>query len=295
MQYEPIAHSPTNPRDHSMKPSRRNDVFAKICKNLGRSICKYRMIGPGDRLLVGLSGGKDSLVLMHALTRLQARAPIKFSVTAVNVDMGFAEFDGAGLDRYCAAQGWTFERVQFPAGRRLVQEKMGKKSPCALCSRLRRGQLHGAADRLGCNVIVLGQHLDDLCVSLLMSLFRGNGLKTMGPHVPADGGSKRLIRPLCETAERMMLEAAADFQFPKFGCCDYSDRMEKSGDRAFLERLLEQLEARFPNIRHTMLESMGSLRLNHLLDLRHLTLPPALTIPALAADQEAEDGDLGWG
>ena len=272
-----------------MKSLRRNDVFAKICKNLGRCVCKYRMIEPGDHILLGLSGGKDSLVLMHALTRLQARAPIKFAVTAVNVDMGFAEFDGAGLDRYCAAQGWNFERIQFPTGRQLVQEKMGKKSPCALCSRLRRSQLHGAADRLGCNVIALGQHLDDLCVSLLMSLFRGNGLKTMGPHVPADGGRKRLIRPLCETAERMMIEAAADFQFPTFGCCDYSDRMEKSGDRAFLERLLAQLETRFPNIRHTMLESMSSVRLNHLLDLRHLTLPPTLVPGAAAGEDEEEE------
>jgi len=273
-----------------MKPARRNDVFAKICKNVGRTACKYRMIEPGDRILVGLSGGKDSMVLMHALTRLQARAPIKFYVTAVNVDMGFAEFDGAGLDRYCAAQGWDFERIQFPTGMTLVKEKMGKKSPCALCSRLRRGQLHGAADRLNCNVIALGQHLDDLCVSLLMSLFRGNGLKTMGPNVAADGGKKRLIRPLCETAEQMMIEAAAAFQFPTFGCCDYSDRMEKSGDRAFLERLLEQLAARFPNIRHTMLESMGSVRLNHLLDLRHLTLPPTL-VPG-EGDEDAEE-ELG--
>ena len=269
-------------------PSRRHDVFAKICRNVGRTACKYGMIAPGDRILLGLSGGKDSLVLMHALTRIQARAPFEFSVTAVNVDMGFAEFDGPGLDRYCAAQGWNFERVQFPAGMKLVKEKMGKKSPCALCSRLRRGQLHGAADRLGCNVIALGQHLDDLCVSLLMSLFRGNGLKTMGPHVAADGGRKRLIRPLCETAEQMMIEAAAEFNFPKFGCCDYSDRMEKSGDRAFLERLLDQLAARFPNIRHTMLESMGSVRLNHLLDLRHLTLPPALTPDAAEEEDEAD-------
>lgn len=267
-----------------MKTPRRHDVFAKICRNAGRTAAKYRMIGPGDRILVGLSGGKDSLVLMHALTRIRARAPFDFSVTAVNVDMGFDEFDGAGLDRYCAAQGWAFERVRFPAGMKLVKEKMGRKSPCALCSRLRRGQLHAAADRLGCNVIALGQHLDDLCVSLLMSLFRGNGLKTMGPHVAADGGRKRLIRPLAETAERMMVAAAADFDFPKFGCCDYSDRMEKSGDRAFLERLLDRLEARFPNIRHTMLESMGSVRLGHLLDLRHLALPPA-------AGGEAEDED----
>ena len=83
-----------------MKLARRNDVFAKICKNVGRTACKYRMIEPGDRILVGLSGGKDSMVLMHALTRLQARAPFDFSVTAVNVDMGFAEFDGPNAGEF---------------------------------------------------------------------------------------------------------------------------------------------------------------------------------------------------
>jgi len=122
------------------------------------------------------------------------------------------------------------------------------------------------ADRLGCNRIALGQHREDLCVSLLMSLFRGGGLKTMGPHVPADGGSKRLIRPLCYASKAVINQAAANFGIPKIKSCPYLDELEKDGDRAFCERLLVELEGRFGDLRQCMLASMKHVEPQHLLD-----------------------------
>jgi tRNA 2-thiocytidine biosynthesis protein TtcA len=258
-----------------MRNPHRHDAFAVICKLAGRAIGHYRMIAAGDRLLVGLSGGKDSLILMHVLTRLQHRAPIRFELHAVTVDMGFSGFHGEQLDAYCRTQGWPYERICFP-GKQLLAEKLPEERPCSLCSRLRRGQLHATADRLNCNVIVLGQHLDDLCVSLLMSLCRGGGIKTMGPHVAADGGTKRLIRPLCEVTEQLLREAAGDFRLPEFGACDFLPEIDAGGDRAYLERLLEQLEERFPGIRHNLMRSMTTVQLTHLLDPRYLKLPPAM-------------------
>ncbi len=271
---------------------RRHNAFSKICQITGKGIGEFKLILPGDRIVVGVSGGKDSLTLMHVLTRLQQRAPIAFEFVGVTIDMGFEAFDGAGLERYCAAQGWPFERVVF-GGRQILEDKAAGTRPCSLCARLRRGQLYAAADRLGCNVIALGQHLDDLCASLLMALWRGNGLKTMGPHVRADHGRKRLIRPLCLVPEAIIIEAAAEFRFPDFGSCDYLPEITAKGDRAFVERLITQLESQFPAIRHTMLESMRRVCAEHLLDPRFLTLPPEPETAAADDDDGPADSAAG--
>ena len=263
-------------------PLRKHDAFAKVCHLTGRAIATYAMIRAEDRLLVGISGGKDSLLLMHVLTRLQQRSPVPFHLHAATVDMGFKSFGRAELAAYCQTHGWSHEFVTLD-GRELLTAKGADERPCSLCSRLRRGQLHGVADRMNCNVLVLGQHLDDLCASLLMSLFRGNGLKTMGPNVPADSGSKRLIRPFCEIPESLITEAAAAYHFPPSGRCDYLEELEAHGDRAYLRRLLGQLEEQFPGVRHAMLNSMRDLRPGHLLDKRFL---PDLALPTKTEAKE---------
>ena len=247
--------------------------FAKICRRTARAIAKFDMIASGDNILVGLSGGEDSMLLMHVLEYLRKRSPVPFRLQAVTVDMNFAGFDGDALRRYCEGRKWPFEIVRLD-GNGILREKDAVDRPCALCSRLRRGQLHAAADRLGCNKIALGHHLDDLCVSFLISLFRGQGLKTMGPNVPADGGSKRLIRPFCTTEKKLIRASAAAFGFPPVRDCPWAGQLETDGDRAFLERLLGQLEPRFQHIRRTILRSLGDLRPDHLLDLRFLTGNP---------------------
>ena len=227
------------------------------------------MIRAGDRILVGLSGGEDSMVLMHVLEHLRRRSPVPFSLHGVFVDLGFADSGGEELARYCSGRGWNFEIVHLD-GIGILREKQAEERPCALCSRLRRGQLHAVADRRDCGVIALGHQLDDLCVSFLLALFRGQGLKTMGPNVPADAGSKRLIRPLCTTDKALVRAAAARFDFPPVRKCPYADKLEKDGDRAYLERLLGQLEPRFRHLRRTMLRSLRDLRPEHLLDKRFL-------------------------
>jgi tRNA 2-thiocytidine biosynthesis protein TtcA len=251
------------------RPSRRTP-FQRVCAQVGHAVRDYRMIVDGDRLLVGLSGGEDSLILMHVLHYLQRRAPVRFEILAATVDMGFAGFDGPALSAYCATQGWQHELIRLD-GVRLLEEKNTAKRPCALCSRLRRGKLHGAADRLACTKIVLGQQLDDLAVSLLMSLFRGNGIKTMGPHVAADAGSKRLIRPLCYVPKSLIHEAALSFGFPPIKSCPYGPLLEESGDRALLYRLLGDLEARFPSLRQNLLASLKHVEPEHLLDARFIS------------------------
>jgi len=254
-------------------PPTETTAFRRVRKYAGRAIGRFRMIDDGDRILVGLSGGVDSMILMQALIDLRRRAPIDFSIVAVTVDMGFPTFDAAALERYCAGAAWPFERVEFP-GYDLLREKDAGDRPCSFCSRLRRGQLHAAADRLGCNKLALGQQLDDLCVSLLISLFRGNGIKTMGANVAADSGTKRLIRPLCLVPKSLIVEAAMPFGFPSVKSCPYEAALTRDGDRAYVERLLRQIEPQFHNIREAMLHSMGEIQLAHLLDPAHMDFGP---------------------
>ena len=239
-----------------------SDLHAQLCRLVGRAVADYDMIADGDRILVGVSGGTDSMVLMELLERLRQRAPVRFGLFAAIVDEGFG-IDHAPLEAYAAARGWRLEVVRTPIAQ-LVREKGDAARPCGLCSRLRRGFLHRLADRLGCGKIALGHHRDDLCASFLMSLFRGGGLKTMAPSVPADGGSKRVIRPLCYASKELVERVAEPFGFPAVGKCPYADRLSERGDRAYVERLLAELERRFPGIGKNMLRSMGDVRPEHL-------------------------------
>lgn len=210
------------------------------------------------------------MMLMHVLDRLQKRAPIGFELFAVTIDEGFNGINHAPLADYAKEQGWNLRIIKTPIAH-LIKEKGTTTNPCGLCSRLRRGFIHGYADELGCNKLVLGHHRDDLCTSLLMGLFRGTGLKTMGPNVAADQGTKRLIRPLCYVSKELIEICAVAFEFPVVGACDYAQELSDSGDRAYLERLIPELEKQFPNLGKNMLRSMADVRPDYLLDRRHIS------------------------
>lgn len=250
---------------------KKEDPLLELGRWAGKAIADFNMIENGDRLLIGISGGVDSMMLMHVLTRFQKRAPIAFELFAVTIDEGFSGLDHAPLAAYAEQQDWNLKIINAPIAT-LVTEKGAQDHPCGLCARLRRGFIHRTADELNCNKLVLGHHRDDLCVSLLMSLFRGKGIKTMSPNIAADGASKRLIRPLCYAPKKLIEQSAKSYDLPVVGCCDYTDQLEQNGDRAYLENLLQSLEKKFPTIGQTMLHSMGDLRPETLLDKRFLPL-----------------------
>lgn len=171
------------------------------------------MIRPGDRLLLGLSGGKDSLTLLHLLLELQQRAQTPFALAAATVDPCIEGFDPSWLQTYVPRLGIPlFYRRQDIVGRAL--KTMHGKSFCAYCSRMRRGILYAAARTEGYNVLVLAQHLDDLAESLLMSLFHGGRLKTMKAHYRNDAGDLRVIRPLVYVRERQTRDFAKQAGLP---------------------------------------------------------------------------------
>lgn len=184
-----------------------------LLRTVGRAIADFDMIRDGDRVLLGVSGGKDSQSLLHILLHLQRHAPIRFELGAVTVDPQVEGFDPSPLKDVMAELGVPyFYRSQ--AIMEQAKTNMGNASFCAYCSRMKRGVMYDAARKGGYNVLALAQHMDDLAESFLMSAFHGGQLRTMKAHYVNDADDVRIIRPLVYTRERQLAAFAVDAQLP---------------------------------------------------------------------------------
>ncbi len=235
-----------------------------LLRLVNRAIADYDMIRAGDRLLLGLSGGKDSLTLLHLLRYVQEKSPVSFDLGAATVDPCIEGFDPSHLKIYVPALGVPyFYRKQDIVGR--AQKNMRGNSFCAYCARMRRGVLYAAAREQGYNVIVLAQHLDDLAESLLMSLFHGGRLKTMKAHYRIDAGDLRVIRPLVYVRERQTRAYAQASGLPVVAdncpaCFGVPTR------RMHFKTLLAEQERDHPRAFASILSAMGPLMGNYQLE-----------------------------
>lgn len=188
-----------------------DDCFVKPPKSLlrqvGKAIGAYQLIRADDRILLGLSGGKDSLTLLHLLRHFQRHAPIRFSLAAVTIDPQSESFDPSPLIPYMQQLGIPYHYVREPIVS-LAETHMDNDSYCAFCARMKRGLMYRTAREHGYNVLALAQHLDDLAESFLMSAFHGGKLKTMKAHYRIDAGDLRVIRPLVMVRERQTADFA---------------------------------------------------------------------------------------
>lgn len=184
-----------------------------LLRQTGRALVDFHMIQPGDRILLGLSGGKDSLSLLHILRHFQAHAPVAFEFGAITVDPMAGDFDPSPMIPYLEQLGVDYHYCREPI-MDMAKQHMGKPSYCAFCSRIKRGVIYSTARKQGYNVIALAQHLDDLAESFLMSAFHGGKLKTMKAHYVNDEGDLRIIRPLVYVRERQTREFAEASQLP---------------------------------------------------------------------------------
>jgi tRNA 2-thiocytidine biosynthesis protein TtcA len=182
-------------------------------KAVSRAVMRYRMLHHGDRVLLGLSGGKDSLSLLHILRHIQRRAPIDFSLAAVTVDPLVPGFDPGPLADYLAELGVPFHHLREDIVG-LAEEHMSGDSYCSFCSRLKRGLIYALAREQGYNVLALAQHLDDLAESFMMSAFHGGKLNTMKAHYLNDAGDVRIIRPLVGVRESALADFAHRHDLP---------------------------------------------------------------------------------
>ena len=244
------------------------DAFKELVKAAGETIGRYKLISDGDRILAGLSGGKDSFAMLHVLHHLRAKAPVRFDIIAVTFDPGFPEFNIDGISRYCQEHNWEHQVAKLDIAS-ILAEKNDTRTPCILCSRLRRGKLYGMARELKCNKLALGQHFDDIAASFLMSFFRGQGLTTMGPNVPNQSGDLRIIRPLALADEDIIRRYTATLDLPQAGKCHFHDRLE-NGDRAFFQKMVDDLAERIPDLRSQMKHSLSNVQLEYLLDPRFI-------------------------
>jgi len=225
---------------------------------------RYELLRPGDRILVAMSGGKDSYTLFHLLTQLVPRLPFAVQLVAVHLDQVQPDYDGSGLRAYLAASGWPFEILREDTYSVVTSHIDDKSTYCSLCSRLRRGILYTAAERLGCNKLALGHHRDDSLETFLLNLFYSGKLQAMPASYRTDDGRFEVIRPLVEYAEREIAELAASLAFPIIPCnlCGSQDGLKRDAMTA----LIAQLELQHPHVRSVMANALRNVRPSHLLD-----------------------------
>ena len=250
----------------------RSELEARIAKKTTKAIIDYAMIEDGDRIMVGLSGGKDSWALYQALDVLRQRAPIRFSLVAVNVDSGYDGYKHDLITATCAARGWELRIEHTTIGAVIDDVLDGNQTPCSLCARLRRGVLYRIAKELGANKIALGHHADDFIETLLLNLFFAGALKAMPPKLLSDDGEMVVIRPLVYVSEDDARAYAKESELPIVGCC-----CPACGDlglqRQRTKRMLAELEREHPGVKQSMLKALANVAPRHLLDTR--LNPPA--------------------
>jgi tRNA 2-thiocytidine biosynthesis protein TtcA len=248
---------------------------ARLAKKVTRAISDFSMIEDGDRVMVGLSGGKDSWALMQVLDVLRRRAPIRFSVVAVNIDSGYKDYQHDVLAQVCRERGWEFVRELTAIGEKIEEVLDLDDTPCSLCARLRRGVLYRMAGEVGATKIALGHHLDDFVETLLLNLFFSGSLKAMPARLVSDDGRHVVIRPLVYVSEPDARAYARESRLPIIGCC-----CPACGDlslkRQRIKRLLAEFEVEHPEIKNSMIRALGNVHPRHLLDRRLYPVPEIL-------------------
>ena len=249
-----------------------SELESRLAKKTTKAIVDYQMLEDGDRVMVGLSGGKDSWALLNILDVLRRRAPIDFSLVAVNVDSGYKEYKHDLIARTCESRGWEY-RIEHTAIGEVMDDILDSgATPCSLCARLRRGVLYRIAKELGATKIALGHHADDFIETLLLNVFFAGALKAMPAKLVSDDGAQVVIRPLVFVGEDEARAYTKECELPIIGCC-----CPACGDlglqRQRVKKLLMDLDREHPGVKSSMLKALQNVAPRHLLDTR--LNPPA--------------------
>ena len=242
-----------------------NKLQKRLRRQVGEVIADFNMIEAGDRVMVCLSGGKDSYALLDILLNLQAHAPVDFELIAVNLDQKQPGFPEQVLPEYLAQIGVPFRIVEqdtYSVVKRVIDEG---KTTCGLCSRLRRGVLYRVAGELGATKIALGHHRDDILETLFLNLFYGGTLKAMPPKLVSDDGQHIVIRPLAYCKEKDLTAYAEVKAFPIIPCnlCGAQENLQRQA----VKEMMQQWDKKFPGRLETMFTALQNVKPSHLADL----------------------------
>jgi len=247
---------------------RKEQLEHRIQRFIGRAIGDFDLIRHKDRILVALSGGKDSWTLLHMLERLRRKAPVSFSLVAVTVHPGFPGFRTEGIESYLQVHGYEYRIVPAPIHGLMLDKLSPDDNPCSLCARIKRGVLYTQATELGCTRIALGHHSDDFIETLLMNQFFNGKIKAMSPLLHADDGSNVVIRPLVYVPEDDIIRYSMEAGFP-IACCSCPACGDPDQKRVQVKKLLHDLEQSHPGIKASLLAALSDV------DHRHLLTRPA--------------------
>lgn len=253
-----------NPEITSKQQYNLNKLQKRLRRNVGEAIADFSMIEEGDRIMVCLSGGKDSYTLLEILRSLQKSAPINFSLIAVNLDQKQPGFPGHILPEYLESLGVEYKIVEEDTYS-IVKEKIPEgKTTCSLCSRLRRGILYRTASELGCTKIALGHHRDDIIQTLFLNMFYGGKMKGMPPKLMSDDGKNIVIRPLAYCREKDIIRFSEAKQFPIIPCnlCGSQPNLQ----RQVIGDMLRDWDKRYPGRIETMFSAMQNIVPSHMAD-----------------------------
>ena len=259
----------------------------RLCRQVGQAITDYGMIGEGDKVMVCLSGGKDSYTLLDILLKMQQRAPVRFEIVAVNLDQKQPGFPADVLPAYLSTLGIPFH-IENQDTYSIVKDKIPEgKTMCSLCSRLRRGILYRVADELGATRIALGHHRDDILQTLFLNMFFGGKLKAMPPKLVSDDGRHIVIRPLAYVAEKDIMRWATHRAFPIIPCtlCGSQENLQ----RKQVSAMLQEWEKKHPGRLENMFSALQNVVPSHLADGTHYDFKglQATGVPS-------EDGDKAF-
>lgn len=241
-------------------------LLRMICKKVGQLLGDFpKLIEEGDRIMVCLSGGKDSYAMLDVLVDLQRRAPVRFDLIAVNIDQGWPGYDTPQIEQHLSGMDVEYRMITEDYAAIVEAKLKPGQTPCSLCSRFRRGVLYNLAQDLGCTKIALGHHADDLIETLVMNLFFSGRLASMPPILHSDDGRNTVIRPLALVPESLIIDYATTREFPvvQCGCPSCGLPAQK---RQVIKRLLSSLEQDDPQIKTHMLAALRNVVPDHLMD-----------------------------
>jgi len=230
---------------------------------MGRCIADFQLIEAGDRVMVAVSGGKDSYALLRLLERSRQRAPVPFEIVAVHLDQGHPGYDGTPLEAWLRDHGHEHRIIRKDTYQLVTKRIPEGKTYCSMCSRLRRGILYNVAQELGCTKIALGHHRDDAIETLMLNLMFNGSLSAMPAKLISDDGRNTVIRPLLYCAEHDIAAYADQMEFPILPCnlCGSQENLW----RQQVKQMLDDLEQRAPQVRQSMLAALKNVHTSHLL------------------------------